>query len=190
MKTVDFIQMAHGTREEYQFLDRLGRDYIQGTASRVLDTLRALDESLSGYKVTRLEHSLQTATRAHRDGASEEMVVAALLHDIGDGLAPHSHGELAAAILRAFVSEETHWIIQHHGIFQGYYYFHHLGEDRNLRDRYRDHPYYDACVRFCADWDQCSFDPDYDTLPLSHFEPLVHRVFARVPFKETGLSLS
>ena len=131
-----------------------------------------------GYQVDRYTHSLQTASRALRDGADEETVVCALLHDIGDVLAPDNHSAVAAAILRPFVGERNHWVVQHHGLFQGYYYFHHRGEDRNARDRYRGHPHYQACVDFCERWDQQSFDPDYPTLPLTRFEPMVRRVFA------------
>ena len=180
--TVSFTSMAEGTREDYELLDRLEEEFAAGTADRVLAHLLELADSLSGYQVDRLEHSLQTATRAHRDGAEEEMVVAALLHDIDDLLAPHSHGELAALLLRPYVTERTHWIVRHHGLFQYYYYGHHLGGDRNARDRYRDHPWYQAAVDFCHKWDQCAFDPDYDSLPLEFFEPMVRRVFAREPY--------
>ena len=132
----------------------------------------------------RLEHSLQSATRAYRDGADEEMVVAALLHDIGDLLSPYNHSEMAAAVLRPYVSEKTHWIVRHHGLFQSYYYAHHTGGDRNARDAYRDHPWYQDTVDFCHKWDQSSFDPDYESLPLEFFEPMVRRIFAREPFSE------
>jgi len=106
-------------------------------------------------------------------------VVAALLHDIDDLLAPHSHGELAALLLRPFVSERTYWIVKHHGLFQYYYYGHHVGGDRNARDKYRDHPWYQDAVDFCHKWDQCAFDPEYESLPLEFFEPMVKRVFGR-----------
>ena len=179
--TVSFTAMADGTREDYELLDRLEEEFAAGTADRVLAHLRELSGSLAGYQVDRLEHSLQTATRAYRDDADEEMVVAALLHDIDDLLAPHSHGELAALLLRPFVTERTHWIVRHHGLFQYYYYGHHVGGDRNARDRFRDHPWYQDAVDFCHRWDQCAFDPEYDSLPLEFFEPMVRRVFAREP---------
>ena len=181
MEIVSFTAMADGTREEYEFLDGIEREHCRGTADRVLEHLHGLEDSMTGYKVTRLEHSLQTATRAERDGASEEMVVAALLHDIGDNLCPENHSEFAAAILKPFVSEETHWVIRHHGIFQGYYYFHHFGLDRDARERFRGHPCFEATAAFCERWDQTSFDPDYDTLPLEAFEPMVRRLFAQEP---------
>ena len=179
MNQVRFTRMADGTREEYEFLEGLEQDYIAGLPQRLTEALRRLENSMSGYQVSRLEHSLQSATRAHRAGESEEMVVAALLHDIGDELAPCSHSELAAAVLRPYVSEKTYWIIKHHGLFQMYYYAHHLGGDRDARERFREHPWYQDTVRFCEDYDQNSFDPDYDTLPLEFFAPMLERVFAK-----------
>ena len=180
--TVSFTSMAAGTREDYELLERLEAQFASSTADRVLEQLKGLAGSLAGYKVDRLEHSLQSATRAYRDGADEEMVVAALLHDIGDLLAPHNHSEMAAAVLRPYVSERTYWVVRQHGLFQSYYYAHHTGGDRNARDRYIDHPWYQDAVDFCHRWDQSSFDPEYDSLPLEFFEPMVRRVFAREPF--------
>jgi predicted HD phosphohydrolase len=177
MKTVSFRAMIDGTAEEYALLRRYEEAFHRGLADRVLEHLALLKHGLSGYQVSRYEHSLQTATRAQRDGADEETVVCALLHDIGDILAPDDHSRLAAAILRPYVSDRNHWIVAHHGLFQGYYYFHHIGKDRNARERYRDHPYYEDCVRFCERWDQTSFDPGYDTLPIDFFEPMVQRLF-------------
>ena len=180
--TVSFTSMAAGTREDYELLERLEAQFASGTADRVLEQLRGLAGSLAGYKVDRLEHSLQAATRAHRDGADEEIVVAALLHDIGDLLAPHNHSEVAAAVLRPYVSERTYWVVRNHGLFQTYYYAHHMGGDSNARDRYIDHPWYQDAVDFCHRWDQSSFDPEYESLPLECFEPMVRRMFAREPF--------
>jgi predicted HD phosphohydrolase len=180
-RTVSFRQMEHGTREDYLLLDESERRYAAGLADRVLEALGKLAQSIEGYPVSRLEHSLQAATRAQREGADEEMVLAALLHDIGDELAPYNHAEVAAAIIRPYVRPAVTWIVAQHGLFQNYYYVHHLGGDRNARDRLRDHPSYAACVHFCAAWDQCSFDPDYKAEPLASFEPLVRRIFARAP---------
>ncbi len=180
MQQVSFTRMADGTREEYAFLEDREQAYIARLPERLLDALRRLEDSISGYRVTRLEHSLQSATRAHRGGESDEFVVAALLHDLGDELAPNSHSEYAAAILRPYVSEKIYWVIKHHGLFQMYYYAHHYGGDRNARERLRDHPYYQAAVDFCEHYDQNCFDPDYDTLPLEFFEPMLRRVFASV----------
>ena len=183
-RTVEFIQMKEGSFEDYQLLSSFEEEFSKGTADRVLSHLLQLNNSFAGYRVSRLEHALQSASRAWRDGAGEEMTVAALLHDIGDTLAPENHGEVAAAILRPYVSDKTYWILKHHGIFQGYYFFHHLGSDRNARDRYKDHSYYQACVDFCENWDQNCFDPEYESLPLEFFEPMVRSIFNRKPFGE------
>ena len=180
-RIVSFRRMEDGTREDYLLLDESERRYAENLGERVLESLKKLDHSLFGYPVTRLQHSLQTATRAARAGADEEMITAALLHDIGDELAPYNHSEMAAAILRPYVRPEVAWIVEHHGLFQNYYYVHHFGGDRHARERLRDHRWYDACVHFCAAWDQCSFDPDYPHEPLEYFEPLVRRIFARAP---------
>ena len=183
-RTVNFIQMKEGSFEDYQLLSELEEKFSKKTADRVLQHLLELENSFAGYKISRLEHALQSASRAWRDGAGEEMTVAALLHDIGDVLAPENHSEMAAALLRPYVSKKTYWILKHHGVFQGYYFFHHLGGDRNARDLYRDHEYYQACADFCENWDQNSFDPEYESLPLEFFEPMVRRIFDREPFGE------
>lgn len=177
---VGFTAMEHGTEADYALLDRLERQHAGGLADRLLDTLDRLTESLGGYQVTRLEHSLQSATRARRAGADLDWVVAALLHDIGDELAPYNHSELAAAILQPYVREEVHWVVQQHGVFQSYYFAHHLGGDRNARDRFAGHRLASLCAQFCAEWDQVSFDPDYRSDSLSSFEDDVREVFSRV----------
>jgi predicted HD phosphohydrolase len=173
-----FTRMQDASFEDYQLIGRHSLEFLKGLPDRILTHLELLEGDTGGYAVTRLTHSLQTASRAHRDGRDEEYVVCALLHDIGDTLASTNHSELAATILEPFVSEENHWIVKHHGIFQGYYFFHHLGLDRNLRDRYRDQPLWRDCAAFCQNYDQNSFDPEYDTLPLDFFEPMVRRLFA------------
>ena len=185
MQTVSFTRMDQGTAAEYAFLGGLWDEHKhQHLVGNVLGLLGQMRGPTLGYKIDRYQHSLQSATRAQRDGADEEMVVAALLHDIGDVIAPDNHSQLAAAVLRPYVSEKTHWIVQHHGIFQGYYFWHHIGGDRDAREHYRGHPHFEACADFCERWDQTSFDPDYDTLPLEAFEPMVHRIFARTPHGE------
>jgi len=176
--TVDFTEMANGSAEEYRLLHHLEQGYIRELPARLLAALRELETSLSGYRVSRLTHSLQSATRAHRAGESEEMVVAALLHDLGDGLAPLAHGEMAAAVLKPYVSERTRWIIKHHGVFQMYYYAHHLGGDRHARERFKSHKWYQACADFCENYDQNCFDPDYPHEKLEFFAPMLQRVFA------------
>jgi predicted HD phosphohydrolase len=176
---VSFRRMEDGTREDYELLDQVEREYALGLPDQVLAALKKLDHSLPGYPVSRLVHSLQAATRAQRDGADDDLVIAALVHDIGDELAPYNHQEIAAAMLRPYVRPEVTWIVEHHALFQNYYYVHHLGGDRHARDKFIDHPWYQSCKDFCANWDQCSFDPDYPTESLASFEPLVRRVFTR-----------
>jgi len=173
-----FTRMVDANAEDYGHIARHALGFQQGLPDRILRHLALLAGDTGGYAVDRLTHSLQTASRAHRDGRDEEYVVCALVHDIGDTLASLNHSELAAVVVQPFVSEENHWIVKHHGIFQGYYFFHHLGVDRNMRDRYRDHPHWKACADFCGSYDQNSFDPRYDTLPIDFFEPMVRRVFS------------
>ena len=150
----------------------------QGLAAQnILVQLEMLGRDHGGFPVSRLEHSLQTATRAERDGRDPEYVLCALLHDIGDTLAPYNHPDIAAGILKPFVSEANHWMVAHHGIFQGYYFWHYLGADRHAKDAYRDSPYYEQTEEFCAKYDQSAFDPTYPSNPLSHYEPLVREFF-------------
>ncbi len=175
--TVGFTAMAEGTAEDYRLLATYENAELAGFPDRVLGWLRSMDEH-TGYQVTRLEHSLQAATRAHRAGEDEETVVCALVHDIGDVLAPGNHSEVVAALVRPYVSERNYWVLKHHGVFQGVYWFHHVGADPHARQRWADHPWYDDCVAFCADYDQNSFDPDYPSESLEFFEPMVRRVFA------------
>ena len=179
-ETVSFTQMKDGTAEDYALLEEREKIYFSGTADRLLRELRSqADDTIAGYKITRLEHGLQSATRARRDGADRDWVVASLLHDIGDGLAPQNHDKFAAEIMRPFMRDEVVWTVEHHGIFQMYYYAHHYGWDRELREKYKDSPYYQTCVDFCERWDQSSFDPDYPMDTLESFEEDVRAVFAR-----------
>lgn len=182
MDQVTFTQMKDGTREEYEFLTEHETEFTKGTADRLLAALVELDQGLSGYKVTRLGHSVQSATRAWRDGADIDWVVSALLHDIGDIYAPYNHDEYAATILRPFVREQCAWCVQTHGDFQMIYYGHHVGGNQNKRDRFAGHMFFDDCAQFCERWDQSSFDPDYDSLPIDFFAPMVRDVFARTPY--------
>jgi predicted HD phosphohydrolase len=179
VRMVSFHRMEDGTREDYELLEESERDYIHALPDRILAALRKLDNGLQGYPVSRLGHSLQTATRALKDGADDELIVAALIHDVGDDLAPHNHSEIAAGIIRPYVRPEVTWIVEQHGLFQTYYYAHHSGRDRNARDKFLGHPWYQACKDFCANWDQCSFDPGYPSEPLSTFEPLLRQIFSR-----------
>ncbi|MCA0274070.1 MAG: HD domain-containing protein [Proteobacteria bacterium] len=182
MDKVSFTRMKDGTREEYEFLTAHEIDHTKGTADRLLTALTDLDESLSGYQITRLGHSVQAATRAWRDGADTDWIVAALLHDIGDIFAPYNHDEYAATILKPFVREQVTWVVEKHGDFQMLYYGHHVGGDQHKRDRHKGSPYWDDCAEFCERWDQSSFDPGYDTLSIGFFAPMVHEVFDRKPY--------
>lgn len=181
MQTVQFTRMQDGTAEEYAFLEKLEVDYAKALPERIEATLKNLEHSFSGYRISRLEHSLQSATRAHRDGRDTDYVVAALVHDIGDELAPYSHSEMAAAVLRPYVSDKLYWIIKTHGVFQMYYYGEQCGMDKHARDRYRDNPWFDEAVEFCERYDENCFDPAYDSEPLSYFRPMLREVFTREP---------
>ena len=184
MDHVKFRAMKDGDAADYAFLTKHEVEYTKGTASRLLEALVGLDESLSGYQVSRLGHSLQSATRAERDGADIDWVVSALLHDIGDIFAPYNHDEYAATILRPFVREQCSWVVEKHGDFQMVYYGQHVGANPEKRENYRGHIYFDDCATFCESWDQNSFDPDYDFLPIGHFEAQVREVFDRQPYDQ------
>ncbi|MBO9463762.1 HD domain-containing protein [Tropicibacter sp. R15_0] len=172
--------MKDGTKDEYLMLQKLEKPYLSMTTDRILDELRRQGEvSLEGYQINRLQHGLQSATRAERDGADIDWIVGALLHDIGDGLAPQNHDRFSAEVIRPFVRWDVAWVVEHHGIFQMIYYAHHYGWDENARDEFKDHPCFNSCAEFCERWDQSSFDPDYDMAPLEHFEPMLREVFAR-----------
>jgi len=179
---VTFTRMDQGTAEDYALLDELAKPYIAKTGERVLAYLENIAGGFPGYPIDRYQHSLQTATRALRAGECEEYVVAALLHDIGDDLSPENHAELGASVLRPYVARHTHWMVLQHGLFQGYYYFDKIGLDPDARLRHRDHPAFNMTVHFCDAYDQSSFDPDYDTLGIDHFVPMVERIFARKPW--------
>lgn len=179
-KTVSFTQMKDGTREDYELLEKLEKPYLALTSDRVLAELRRQgDVTLEGYNITRLDHALQSATRARRDSADIDWIVAALCHDIGDGLAPQNHDRFSAEVLRPFVRWDVAWVVEHHGIFQMLYYAHHYGWDKDARDRYRDHPCFQTCADFCERWDQSSFDPEYLAYPLVSFESEARQVFGR-----------
>ncbi len=189
VKKVAFTQMKDGTREEYLLLRELEAPHVAMTPDRILRELKMqAEESLPGYQITRLEHALQSATRARREGADDDWIVAALLHDIGDALAPHNHDRFAAEILRPYMREECTWVVEHHAAFQMVYYAHHYGWNRNEREKYKDSPYYQTCVDFCERWDQASFDPEFKSDPLESFEPLVRKVFARKPYDKAVMA--
>ena len=182
MQHVSFKRMDEGTSQDYAFLNALEDEFVVALPDRLLAALTGLEGSLAGYQISRLEHSLQSATRAEADRADIELIVGALIHDLGDDLAPLNHSQLAATIIRPYVRAEVTWIIEHHGVFQAYYYGDAMGVDKNARDIYRDHAWFDSCEQFCRDWDQVAFDPDYPTKPLAHFEPMLREIFTRPPF--------
>ena len=182
MEQVKFTKMEDGDAEDYRFLNDHETEYTKGTADRLLKALVNLDESLSGYQITRLGHSVQSATRAWRDGADIDWVVSALLHDVGDIFAPYNHDEYAATILKPFVREQCRWVVEKHGDFQMIYYGHLVGGNQNKRDKFNGHEFFNDCAEFCERWDQTSFDPSYDDLPLEFFRPMVEEVFAREPY--------
>jgi predicted HD phosphohydrolase len=168
-----FHAMAEGTKDDWDKIALGSIELAAGLPDRVLTHLRQLGGDFGGFAVDRLEHSLQTATRAYRADRDDEYVFCALVHDIGDLLGPLNHADVAAAVVKPFVSERNHWMVEQHAIFQGYYFFHHLGLDRDMRERFRGHEWFDYTAEFCHEYDQPAFDPGYDTLPLEHFEPLV-----------------
>ena len=174
-----FRHMDEGTQEDWAIIGQHFMPFAGQLADRVLTHLKILDGDYGGFPIDRLQHSLQTATRAHRGGESEEYVVAALLHDIGDTLGSYNHPDIAAAILKPFISDKLHWMVEHHGIFQGYYFFHYIGLDRDMRDNFRGHEHYEDTARFCEQYDQTAFDAAYDTAPLDFFEPMVRRLLSR-----------
>lgn len=174
-----FKAMAESTQEDWMKIASAAQAFNKDLPNRVLTHLKLLEGDCGGFAVDRMEHSLQSASLAHRDGMDEEYVVCALLHDIGDTLASSNHAELAATMLKPYVSEENWWMLQHHGIFQGYYFFHYLGLDRDMRNQFKGHPHFERTAMFCARHDQNAFDPKYDTMPLEAFVPMVQRVMAR-----------
>lgn len=174
-----FHHMKDGTADDWAIIGTEAKKCFAGLHQRVLQHLQLLDGDDGGYAVDRLTHSLQTATLAYQDGKDAEYVVCALLHDIGDTLGPSNHADIAATILEPFISEANHWMVKHHAIFQGYYFFEHLGLDKNLRDQYRDHPHYARTLEFIEKYDAPAFDPDMETYPLSFFEPMLKSVFSR-----------
>jgi len=186
MEQVSFSAMDGGTKADFELLDRAEAEFVRQLPARLLAALDGLKSSFAGYQVSRYEHSLQSATRAQRDGRSEEYVAAALLHDIGDELAPYTHGEMVAAIMRPYISPELCWIVQHHGVFQQFHYGEVTGDDPNARDIYRDHPSFHACAEFCALYDQNCFDPNFESDPIESFVPIVERVFSEARYLATN----
>ena len=184
-KKVKFTEMKDGDKEDYLLLKELEKSYVSMTSDRIIEELKRQGTiSLEGYQITRLEHGLQSGTRALRDGADIDWIIGALLHDIGDGLAPQNHDRMSAEVIRPFVREEVSWVVEHHGIFQMIYYAHHYGWDKNARDKFKDNIYFQTCADFCERWDQKSFDPEYENKDLDFFKPMIKEVFSRPPYKD------
>ena len=175
-----FTSMEQSTADDWQAIGAEFAGFSRQLPDRLIAHLKLLEGDYGGFPVDRYTHSLQTATRALRDGRDDEYVVCALFHDVGDTLACFNHFDIAAAILKPFVSEANLWMVQHHGIFQGYYFFHHIGLDRDMREQFRGHPHFARTEEFCALYDNPAFDPRAETLPISEFEPAVRRVFGQV----------
>ena len=186
MEQVSFTRMQDGTDEDWALLERFEQVFNAGLPDRILGAVDALNGSYGGYRVSRYTHSLQAATRAMREGEDEEYVVATLVHDIGDELAPFTHGEMVASVLKPFVREELCWMVQHHPVFQLHFFGYLAEDDRNRRDVWREHPHYELTARFCERYDQASFDPDYPTEPIEVFEPMVRRIFAEPRYLPPG----
>ena len=178
-KKATFLRMQDSTQADWQLIGGEFMQFTTGLPDMVIKHLQILEGDYGGFPVDRYTHSLQTATRALRDGRDEEYVVCALLHDIGDTLGSFNHPDIAAAILKPFVSDENHWMVQHHGIFQGHYFFHHIGLDRNLRDNFKAHPSYERTAEFCELYDNPAFDPKAETLPIEEFTPMLRRLMAQ-----------
>jgi predicted HD phosphohydrolase len=174
-----FTSIENSTQQDWRIIAANVVPFASHLTDRVLAHLRLLDGDFGGFPIDRLAHCKQTATLAHRDGRDEEYVVCALLHDIGDTLGTFNHPDIGAAILKPFVSAENHWMVEKHGIFQGYYFFHHLGMDRNLREQFRGHASFERTAEFCAKYDGPAFDAAAETAPLEFFEPMMRRLFAR-----------
>ncbi|MCW3784627.1 HD domain-containing protein [Defluviimonas salinarum] len=174
-----WTSFENATKKDFLAVMDYEEAYNAALPDRILAAIRSLDEEWTPYPLNRYQHSLQAATRAHDDKADEEIVIAALVHDVGDILSPYNHGELAAAMMKPYVSERTYWILKHHCVFQGYYYNHFLGGDRNAREKYKGSRWYEDAIYFCHTYDQCAFDPDYPTKPLEFFEPMLRRVLSK-----------
>ena len=188
METVKFVEMKDGTKDDYDWMllfKNSEPNYHTRLADRVLDMLKLMQGPTRGYQVDRYTHSLQSATLAYRDGADEEMVVCALLHDIGDIMGPAHHADMSAAILKPYISADNHWVVKQHSIFQGYFFWQHRGRDQHMREKFRGHPGFEPCAYFCEKYDQPAVSRMLDTMHITDFEPMVRRLFARKPFDPT-----
>ena len=173
-----FKSMKESTKADWDIIASHHRPFAAALPDRVIGHLKLLGGDSGGFAVDRLQHSLLTATLAHKAGEDEEYVICALLHDIGDTLGSWNHPDVGAAILKPFVSEANHWMVEKHGIFQGYFFFEHIGLNANMRDQFRGHPHFERTARFCEIYDNPAFNPELECAPLEFFEPMLRRVFA------------
>lgn len=173
-----FTRMDEGTDADFALLAGVHERAVEQLPDLLLDMLTRLEADRE-YPIDRQAHSLQSATRAWRDGRDDEYVVCALLHDVAESLGPFNHGEVVAAILRPFVSEANYWMLAHHPVFQVYFYGRHVGVDPDERNQFITSPYYDRTVEFTAKYDEVSFDPDYPNEPIETFQPMVRKVLTK-----------
>ena len=174
-----FADMKESTAEDWAIIASQRPHLVRDLPHQLLKHMRLMDGDFGGFPVDRLQHSLLTATLAQQDGRDEEYVVCALLHDIGDTLSPLNHPAIGAAIVKPFVSEANHWMVEHHGIFQGYYFFDYVGRDRTIRDDFREHPFFAHTLEFCEKYDSLAFNPKLEYMLLDAFVPMIQRVFAK-----------
>lgn len=174
-----FTTMKESSKEDWEIIGLQFREYAKDLPKRIINHLKLLDGDFGGFPIDRLQHSLQTATLAYKAGENEEYVVCALLHDIGDSLGTYNHADIAGAILKPFISEENHWMIEKHAIFQGYYFFHHIGLERDMREEFRGHKYFERTAIFCEKYDSCAFDKNIENIPLDFFLPMINRIFEK-----------
>jgi predicted HD phosphohydrolase len=171
--------MDVSTREQWMEIVDRTIEAQPRVARQILDMVRGLSAISDGFSVDQMQHALQTATRAERDGADEEVIVASLLHDVGKLISVPNHPKIAAEILKPYVRHDVYCMVAYHQDFQGRYYYEHLGMDPNLRDQHRDQTWYELAERFADQWDQKAFDPDYPVETLEHFESMVVQVFSQ-----------
>jgi len=171
--------MDVSTREQWMEIVERTIEAQPRVARGILDMVKGLGNITDGFSVDQMQHALQTATRAERDGADEEVIVASLLHDVGKLISVPNHPKIAAEILKPYVRHEVYCMVSYHQDFQGRYYYEHLGMDTNLREQHRGQPWYELAERFADHWDQKAFDPAYEAESLEHFEPMVNNVFAQ-----------
>jgi predicted HD phosphohydrolase len=176
-----FRALSQATSEDWSVIERAEREYRRdyGPGHGLLAVLASIaDGDPIGNPVNLYTHCLQTATRVLAAGEDDELVVVALFHDLPEAFSDNHHGRVAAQMLAPWISERRTWLLVHHVELQAYHFANHPTRDRNERDPYKGHPYFEEAARFCELYDQNSFDPDYPVLPLAEFRPIVRRFFS------------